>query len=93
MATPSTHAEIARLATLVADTQVWLAACPLPKADGFYETAHHVLEDLTEQLLGIARSDEQLEHIAESVEAALSEGEYPGDDETAFWRHIAAIVA
>lgn len=91
MTHPTPRAEIARLATLIADTQVWLAQCPL-KADGFYETAEYTLQAIVDEVLAIARSDEALEHIAESIDTAVSEGEYPEDDEVAFWRHIAAIV-
>lgn len=83
--------EIARLATLVADTQVWLVDCPI-KVDGFYETAEYTLQAIVDELLAIARSDEAFEHIAESIDTAMSEGEFPDDDEIAFWRHIAAIA-
>lgn len=89
--TQTPAARIAALATLVADTQVWLAACPLRRADAFYETAEYTLQSIVDELVEIASV--HAPEIAESIETAQSEGEYPDDDEVAFWRHIAAIVA
>lgn len=92
--TQTTRTEIARIATLLADTIDWLAACPLRKADAFYETAEYQLESIRDEIATLAQSDESFEHIAESIAAAMDEGEYGNDelDEATFWRHIAAMA-
>lgn len=86
------RAQIARIATTIADTQVWLAACPLRRADAFYETAEYTLQSLVEEIVEMANAN-GLGEIAESIAIAQEQGEYPDDDEVAFWRHIAGYAA
>ena len=87
--------EIARLATLEADTIVWLSSCPLHKSDGLWETAGYALEDIADQIVELAEKEE-LDEIVESIRTAREEGNYAygtgEDDEVSCWRHIAAIV-
>lgn len=90
----TTRTEIARIATLIADTIDWLSACPLRKADAFFETAEYPLQSIREEIAGLAQSEEGLEHVAESIAAAVYEGQYGNEeeDEVAFWRQIAAMA-
>lgn len=85
--------EIRRLATLEADTIVWLASCPLHKTDGLYETAGYALEDIADQIVALAEA-EGLDEIVESIQTAREQGDYSygtgDDDEVAFWQAIAA---
>lgn len=91
--TQTPRTEIARLATLAADTIAWLAECPLPKADDVYETAGYALEEIADKIVAHAET-EGLTEIVESIRAAREEGEYAygtdSDDEVGFWRAIAA---
>lgn len=86
--------EIRRLAELEAETIVWLASCPL-RADGIYETAGYVLEEIADQIVEQAEA-EGLTEIVESIAAAREQGDYSygtgEDDEVAFWRHIATMA-
>lgn len=78
---------LATVATLIADTEEWLAACPLRKADAFYETAAYMLDSLYEEAIGAAAGDEAL---IESMRAYYDEGEdNTPEGAGGFWRVVA----
>jgi hypothetical protein len=85
------RAEIARLATLLADTEAWLAACPLRKADAFYETAEYPVDAIVEELVAACGDDAAL---VESIRAYHDEGEdNTPEGAGGFWRVVARSVS